>query len=164
MQCRTPRATTEGGCSALDGACAVSPTGKVVVVCHDWGATYSWKWIMKNQEKVSAVIAFSVGNEFRYDVLEHGPGALIWGYHLVTCLPWLLPCAATRRLVSTLMQGPAAGWIGDREVTTEANGLFIPRINFGFFLRNFQIFANVCNFCLYLDKFQHFLIMFVKFR
>jgi pimeloyl-ACP methyl ester carboxylesterase len=104
-------------CCALDGACATSPTGKIVVVAHDWGATYSWKWIMKNPDKVSAVIAFSVGNEFRYDVLEHGPNALIWGYHLISSLPWLIPCSATRRFVSTLMKSPAAGWIGDREIT-----------------------------------------------
>ena len=76
----------------LDGLAARSPTGKLLLVAHDWGATSSWSWVRRRPHApVEKFVSLSVGSSFRYDVWEHGPVALSWLYSAVLCLGYLFP-------------------------------------------------------------------------
>lgn len=77
---------------ALDQLAARSPTGKLILVAHDWGATSCWSWIRRRPgAPVEKFVSLSVGSSFRYDVWEHGLDALAWMYSGVLCLGYLLP-------------------------------------------------------------------------
>lgn len=76
----------------LDGLVAESPTGKLVLVAHDWGATHAWRWARaRGGAGIERMVALSVGSSFRYDVVEHGFGAFTWLYGLWFCLSWYVP-------------------------------------------------------------------------
>jgi pimeloyl-ACP methyl ester carboxylesterase len=84
---------------------AASPTGKIVLVAHDWGATYTWALIRSRPDlPVEALVSLSVGSSFRYDLGEHGSGALTWLYNILFGLPYYLPIPATRRLLDQALQ------------------------------------------------------------
>ena len=69
--------------AVLDELVHRSPTGKLVLVAHDWGATHAWRWAgAKAGPPVEAFVALSVGSSFRYDVFEHGANAFTWLYGL----------------------------------------------------------------------------------
>lgn len=75
-----------------------SPTGKVVLVAHDWGATYTWQFLkdyVKEHHSIASVVEFyvalSVGSTLRYDVWEHGWRAFLWLYSSLFCLPFYFP-------------------------------------------------------------------------
>ena len=76
----------------LDELAARSPTGKLLLVAHDWGATSCWSWIRRRpRAPVEKLVSLSVGSSFRYDVWEHGLSAFSWLYSAVLCLGYLLP-------------------------------------------------------------------------
>jgi len=67
----------------MDDRVAHSPTGRIVVVAHDWGSTHAWRWARaKKDPPVEAFVALSVGSSFRFDVFEHGFNAFTWLYGL----------------------------------------------------------------------------------
>lgn len=75
----------------IDELALASPTGKLVFVAHDWGATHTWRWARSKQKPpIEKFIALSVGSSFRYDVWEHGLNAFTWLYGLWFCAGWYL--------------------------------------------------------------------------
>jgi pimeloyl-ACP methyl ester carboxylesterase len=83
---------------------AASPTGKIVLIAHDWGATYSWAFCRAGGAGgIEKMVALSVGSSFRYDVWEHGLRALAWAYSLMFGSPWAVPIPAYRRLVARII-------------------------------------------------------------
>jgi len=72
-----------------------SPSGKVVIVAHDFGATYAWNFVRNNisiaNQHIEQMVSFSVGSSFRYDVWEHGPNALTWCYAILPALVFFCP-------------------------------------------------------------------------
>lgn len=81
----------------VDAVIAASPTGQVVVVAHDWGATFFWALVRRRPWlPVERAVCLSVGSSFRHDLAEHGPRALAWLYSGVFGLPYYLPLPAVR--------------------------------------------------------------------
>jgi len=65
----------------MDDLVRSSPTGKLVLVAHDWGATHAWRWVRRQKvPPIERFVALSVGSSFRYDVFEHGLNAFTWLY------------------------------------------------------------------------------------
>ncbi len=86
---------------ALDRLAARSPTGTLILVAHDWGATSCWSWIRRRpRAPVEKFVSLSVGSSFRYDVWEHGIGALSWMYSAIMCLGYLLPIRPIRSMIA----------------------------------------------------------------
>ncbi len=76
----------------LDALARQSPTGKLVILAHDWGATHTWRWARGRQNPpIEKLVAFSVGSSFRYDVFEHGLNAFTWLYGIWFGSAWYLP-------------------------------------------------------------------------
>jgi len=76
----------------MDELARLSPTGKLVIIAHDWGATHTWRWARAHSSPpIEKLVAFSVGSSFRYDVFEHGLRAFTWLYGLWFGAAWYLP-------------------------------------------------------------------------
>ncbi len=76
----------------LDDLAAQSPTGKLIVIAHDWGATHTWRWARgRKNPPIEKLVTFSVGSSFRYDVFEHGLNAFSWLYGIWFGSAWYLP-------------------------------------------------------------------------
>ncbi len=87
--------------AALQERIAASPTGQVIVVAHDWGATCTWDYIRHHDGAgIEKLVAFSVGSSFRWDVWEHGLNAFTWLYSVFLILAHVLPIPAFRRFVA----------------------------------------------------------------
>lgn len=83
----------------LDELARRSPTGKLRIIAHDWGATHTWRWARaRRSAPIEKLAAFSVGSSFRYDIYEHGLNAFSWLYGLWFGSAWYLPFL--RRLVA----------------------------------------------------------------
>jgi pimeloyl-ACP methyl ester carboxylesterase len=96
----------------MDDLARRSPTGKLVIVAHDWGATHAWRWARGHKDPpVEKLVAFSVGSSFRYDVFEHGLRAFSWLYGLWFATAWYVPFL--RRVVAKSI----VRWAGYRSVT-----------------------------------------------
>jgi len=54
-----------------------SPTGKIIPIGHDLGATHFWQYVRRRDGRVpfEKLVALSVGSSFRYDIWEHGLNA-----------------------------------------------------------------------------------------
>ena len=80
---------------ALQSLMHDSPTGKLVLVAHDWGSTYCWDFIRNHTAManggVEAFVSLSVGSSFRYDLKEHGLKAFQWMYSGILCLAYYFP-------------------------------------------------------------------------
>jgi pimeloyl-ACP methyl ester carboxylesterase len=77
---------------SMDALAGQSPTGKLIILAHDWGATHTWRWArLQANPPIEKLVAFSVGSSFRYDVFEHGLNAFTWLYGLLFCSAWYLP-------------------------------------------------------------------------
>jgi pimeloyl-ACP methyl ester carboxylesterase len=73
-----------------------SPTGKIIFVAHDWGATHAWRWARQQAAPpIEKFVALSVGSSFRFDILEHGLSAFVWMYGLWFSLAWYVPFLRT---------------------------------------------------------------------
>ena len=89
----------------LDALVAESPTGRLVLVAHDWGATHAWRWARaRGGAGVERMVALSVGSSFRYDVGEHGFNAFTWLYGLWFCLALYAPFLS-RLVARTIVSG-----------------------------------------------------------
>lgn len=83
----------------LDGLSRQSPTGRITVVAHDWGATRTWAYARSRPAPpIEKFVALSVGSSFRFDFGEHGWRAVTWLYGVWFGLAWYVP--ALRRLVT----------------------------------------------------------------
>ncbi|WP_298820613.1 alpha/beta fold hydrolase [Chloroflexus sp.] len=86
----------------IDAVIAASPTGKVVIIAHDWGATLTWALVRRRPDvPIEKMVALSVGSSFRYDWAEHGLRALAWLYSVLFGLPYYLPPA--RHLTAAML-------------------------------------------------------------
>lgn len=91
----------------LDQVARSSPTGTITPVVHDWGATFTWRYIREGgHDQIDRMVSFSVGSTLRHDVWEHGPGALTWLYALLFGLPWYVPLGPVRRGVAQAIRSP----------------------------------------------------------
>jgi pimeloyl-ACP methyl ester carboxylesterase len=92
----------------LDGLAAKSPTGKLVIVCHDWGATHTWRWARSRKNPpIERLVALSVGSSIRYDVWEHGFGVITWFYGMWFGSSWYVK-ALRKPVASSIVS--AAGY------------------------------------------------------
>ena len=83
---------------------ASSPTGQIVPVVHDWGATCTWKFIRRDGAAgIEKMVAFSVASSFRYDVWEHGLRALGWSYSALFGSAWMIRIPAYQRFVTYMI-------------------------------------------------------------
>ena len=86
----------------MDEIARQSPTGKLIFISHDWGATHTWRWARSRKNPpIEKMVALSVGSSFRYDIYEHGLNAFTWLYGLMFVSPWYLPFM--RRIVPPLI-------------------------------------------------------------
>lgn len=88
-----------------------SPTGKVIPVVHDLGATATWRYARRRQGQTAfeKLVSFSVGSSLRYDVAEHGLNAMTWLYQVVYIVPYTTRLRPFQRLLSFLLTR-AAGY------------------------------------------------------
>ncbi|MEF3273566.1 MAG: alpha/beta hydrolase [Chloroflexus sp.] len=90
----------------IDIVIAASPTGKVVIIAHNWGATLTWDLVRQRPDlPIERMVALSVGSSFRYDWGEHGLRALAWLYSVVFGLPYYLPLARYVTAASLVLGG-----------------------------------------------------------
>jgi pimeloyl-ACP methyl ester carboxylesterase len=88
----------------MDGIAEASPTGQMIPIAHDWGATYTWRYIKAGAEAhIERLIALSVGSSFRFDLWEHGLRALGWNYTILFVAGWYLRIPAIQKMVSTVI-------------------------------------------------------------
>lgn len=91
-----------------------SPTGKLRIIAHDWGATHTWRWARSRKEPpIEKLVALSVGSSFRYDVFEHGLNAFTWLYGIWFGSAWYLPILR-RAVAQSIVKGA-----GYRSVTAD---------------------------------------------
>jgi pimeloyl-ACP methyl ester carboxylesterase len=84
---------------------AAGPTGKLVIVAHDWGATYTWALVRSRPDlPLEALVSLSVGSSFRYDLGEHGLRALAWLYNIIFGMPYYLPTAQVHSVLDQAME------------------------------------------------------------
>lgn len=90
----------------LSDRIAASPTGKIIIVAHDWGATCTWKFVRTHPDLrggIEALVALSVASSFRYDVWEHGLRAIGWAYSALFGLPYYVRVPAVQRFVARMI-------------------------------------------------------------
>lgn len=90
----------------LTGLIADSPTGQIIPVAHDWGATCTWKFLREHPDQhkgIEKLIALSVASSFRFDVWEHGLLALGWSYSTMFGLPYYVRLGPVRRFVTHMI-------------------------------------------------------------
>lgn len=76
----------------MDELVQKSPTGKLIFISHDWGATHTWRWARgRRNPSIEKMVALSVGSSFRFDIFEHGLNAFSWLYGLWFCMAWYVP-------------------------------------------------------------------------
>ncbi|MCA9919306.1 MAG: alpha/beta hydrolase [Anaerolineales bacterium] len=82
-----------------------SPTGKIIPIAHDLGATHIWQYVRQRNGQVpfEKLVALSVGSSFRYDIWEHGFGALTWLYQILFILPYTIQLPVFQRLLPYLL-------------------------------------------------------------
>jgi pimeloyl-ACP methyl ester carboxylesterase len=89
----------------MDELVSNSPTGKLIIIAHDWGATHTWRWArQKKNPPIEKLVALSVGSSFRYDIFEHGFNAFTWLYGLWFCAAWYFPLLRKTVAVSIAKQ------------------------------------------------------------
>jgi pimeloyl-ACP methyl ester carboxylesterase len=78
--------------ATLDALALKSPSGKLMFIVHDWGATHTWRWARgRKNPPIEKMVALSVGSSFRYDVFEHGLNAFTWLYGIWFGSAWYIP-------------------------------------------------------------------------
>lgn len=76
----------------MDELALQSPTGKLIFLSHNWGASHTWRWARgQKNPPIEKMVAFSVGSSPRYDIIEHGLNAFTWLYGLWFCAAYYLP-------------------------------------------------------------------------
>lgn len=85
---------------------AASPTGQIIPIVHDWGATTTWKFIREHADQragIEKLVALSVPSSFRYDIWDKGLLAFGWAYSTLFGAPYWLPFGPVRRAVTNLI-------------------------------------------------------------
>lgn len=92
-----------------------SPTGKIIPIGHDLGATHLWQYVRNRGGQVpfEKLVALSVGSSFRYDLWEHGLNAFTWLYQIPYILPYTLRLPALQKLLAYLLVN-IAGYRSER--------------------------------------------------
>ncbi|MBK7896746.1 MAG: alpha/beta hydrolase [Candidatus Promineifilaceae bacterium] len=82
-----------------------SPTGKIIPIGHDLGATHFWQYVRQRDGQVpfEKLVALSVGSSFRYDIWEHGLNAFTWLYQVLFSLPHAFRLPALQKLLAYLL-------------------------------------------------------------
>lgn len=88
-----------------------SPTGQIIPIVHDLGATATWAYARRRQGKApfEKLVSFSVGSSLRYDLAEHGLNAFTWLYQLLYIAPYTFRWRPLQRLLAYLLTR-AAGY------------------------------------------------------
>ncbi|MGQ9908000.1 MAG: alpha/beta fold hydrolase [Candidatus Flexifilum sp.] len=98
---------------------AASPTGQIIPIVHDWGATTTWKFIRHHPDQragIEKLVALSVPSTFRYDIWAKGLLAFGWLYSTLFGAPYWLPFGPVRRAVTGLITR-SGGYRSDRDDT-----------------------------------------------
>lgn len=83
---------------------ATSPTGQLIPIVHNLGATYTWRYIRTHGDPpVEKLVSLSVASSFRYDVWEHGLNALTWLYQIPYILPYTVRIRPLQNLLGNLL-------------------------------------------------------------
>lgn len=92
-----------------------SPTGKIIPIGHNLGATHLWQYVRNRGGQVpfEKLVALSVGSSFRYDIWEHGLNAFTWLYQIPYILPYTLRLPALQKLLAYLLVN-IAGYRSER--------------------------------------------------
>ena len=92
-----------------------SPTGKIIPIGHDLGATHFWQYVRRRDGRVpfEKLVALSVGSSFRYDIWEHGLNAFTWLYQIPYILPYTLRLPVLQKLLAYLLVN-VAGYRSER--------------------------------------------------
>ncbi len=79
----------------MDALIKESPSGKLILVAHDWGAAYAWRYIKdKGDACIERMVALSVAPSPRFDIWEHGVRALGWSYRMLFSIPYYIPASS----------------------------------------------------------------------
>jgi pimeloyl-ACP methyl ester carboxylesterase len=79
----------------MDALVKESPNGKLILIAHDWGAAYAWRYIKdKGDGCIERMVALSVAPSPRFDVWEHGVRALGWSYRTLFSIPYYIPATS----------------------------------------------------------------------
>ncbi len=90
--------------TAFAQVAAHSPTGQFIPIAHNLGATYTWRYARTQPEPpIEKMVALSVASSFRYDVWEHGLGALTWLYQIPYILPYTFRIRPWQNLLGFLL-------------------------------------------------------------
>jgi pimeloyl-ACP methyl ester carboxylesterase len=91
--------------AALTEVISRSPTGQIIPIVHDLGATHTWRYVRQRGGQVpfEKLVALSVGSTLRYDVWEHGLRAFVWLYQIIYIAPYTLRWRWLQRLLSYLL-------------------------------------------------------------
>lgn len=100
--------------AALTEVISRSPTGKIIPIAHDLGATYAWTYARQRTRAGQEVgfeklVALSVGSSLRYDIWEHGLNALTWLYQVIYIVPYTIRLRPLQALLAYLLVN-AAGY------------------------------------------------------
>lgn len=100
--------------AALTEVISRSPTGQIIPIVHDLGATHTWRYARRRQGQVpfEKLVALSVGSTLRYDLWEHGLRAFVWLYQLIYIAPYTLGWRPLQRLLTYLLVN-AVGYQSD---------------------------------------------------
>lgn len=83
---------------------AASPTGQLIPIAHNLGATYTWRYVRGQlNPPVEKLVALSVASSFRYDLGEHGLNALTWLYQIPYILPYTVRIRPLQNLLGYLL-------------------------------------------------------------
>ncbi len=90
--------------AAFAEVAAQSPTGQLIPIAHDLGATYTWRFVRaQTNPPFEKLVALSVASSFRYDVWEHGLNALTWLYQIPYIVPYTLRIRPFQNLLGYLL-------------------------------------------------------------
>ncbi|MBK8987552.1 MAG: alpha/beta hydrolase [Chloroflexi bacterium] len=91
-----------------------SPTGQIIPIVHDLGATATWRYARRRRGQVAfeKLVSFSVGAWLRYDLAEHGLRAFTWLYQVIYIAPYTTRLRPLQNLLAFLLTR-AAGYQSD---------------------------------------------------
>lgn len=100
--------------AALTEIAQNSPTGQLIPIAHDLGATYTWRAVREGRAAplIEKLVSFSVGSSFRYDLGEHGLRAFTWLYQVLYIVPHTIRIRPLQNLLAYLLTR-VAGYRGE---------------------------------------------------
>ncbi|MCA9958947.1 MAG: alpha/beta hydrolase [Anaerolineales bacterium] len=90
--------------TAFATAATNSPTGQIIPIAHDLGATYTWRYVRtQGSPPFEKMVSLSVASTNRYDVWEHGINAFTWLYQIPYILPYTVRIRPFQNLLGYLL-------------------------------------------------------------